>query len=172
VENNMARVELLTKSQLEEYGLKALKMYWEALANKPTPNFENFVDNVFYDEVMQKNYRNEDLSSYGKLVAMYILDHPFPSWDKLRDGFKALAYKTKPGMIPTRWSLNEVVTKASSINSLNDYLKALNIGINQSSKEFKGIAIKAAGVGAILYLGYALGAVLLLMVAQRNTTKA
>jgi len=135
----------LNTEKLNEYGLKALKWYWEGLSGqKPTKNFESFVDAFYYDDELKQNFRSEDLPDLGHQVAIYLLDHPYPDEAKLREGFKDLAGRTPEGQIPTKWGIGQVIVEAAKETSFMDYFKLTKEAVVEAGEEFRSVATKAA----------------------------
>ena len=160
-------VDSLTKKQKESYGIKALRMYWDALGKqkKPTATFDEFVDQVYWDNDLKQNFRDPDLADYGEMVAMYLLDHPYPDEDKLREKLEDLAEKVPMKKIPSKWGLGQAVVKASSETGFFDFLNIFKTAVVDSATEGKELfkdAVSMAETGAKLAIGYKVATALVL----------
>ena len=135
------------------YANKALAMYWAVVDKSSFPSnatYEWFVDQVFTDQSNGKNYRNEDMPEFGKIVAIYLLDHPYPSEDKLRSGYQNLAKATPKGKIPSKYGLSKVISNASLYTSAWDILGLTKEAAFDTYKDFKGVIV----AGAVTYSYY------------------
>lgn len=130
----------LSKEALETYGKQGLKMFWDSLDKKPVSNFETFIDQVYYDASLKTNFRDEDLPEFGKLMAMYLVDHPYPDRAKLEEGFAKLARRTPTGKIPTKWALGQVISDASKETSFFDLFTVASSAISETADDFKEVA--------------------------------
>jgi len=148
----MAQSDNLSNSQKVEYANKALKWLWDALKQKPVNSFEDFKQQIFYDEVMQQSYIDEDLPDYGKLVAMYLLDNKNADPDKLQAELEKLAQRTPTGKIPTRYAIGQAVADASNDWSLMSIIS--NVA-KETTEDFKSV-VKIASVAVIGYGTYKL----------------
>lgn len=133
--------DVLSNDELTNYGLKALRWYWEALKVKPVSTFDKFVDQVYYDAELKTNFKDEDLPEFGRLVAMYLLDHPYPDAEKLQNNLKDLANKNPTGKIPTRWSLGQTIALSAKETSFFDYFSIAKTAVVESGKDFKELVV-------------------------------
>ena len=133
----------LTDSEKRVHGKHALKMYWDALNNKPTNGFDSFIDLIFWDEQMQKSYTEEDLVSFGEIAAMYMIDHPYYNKNALIANYADLAARTPVGMIPSKDALTQVIAKTANETGFSDLLDIIGNAVVDSASEFKEISKKA-----------------------------
>lgn len=130
------------------YANKALSMYWSFADKSKFPSgadYEWFLNQVYTMDGV--NYRNEDMPSYGQTVAIYLLDHPYPDENKLREGFQELAEKSN-GKIPSKWGLGKVIANASLETNVFDYFTITKKAAIDTAKDFKDIAIVAGSAYA------------------------
>ena len=173
------KAESLSNANKIFYANKALAMYWNVADKSGFPqnaDYEWFVNQVFTDTSTGKNYKNEDMPDFGKIVAMYLLDHPYPSEDKLRSGYQKLAEATPKGKIPTKYGLSKVITNASLYTSAWDILGLTKEAVIDTAKDFKSyaqtavVAYTSYKVAALVVAG--LGAVAAIMTVMKSKKEA
>jgi hypothetical protein len=155
----------LDSIELENYGLKAIRWIWDILKVKPTKDFDSFVDQIFFDTVVNQQFKHEDLPEFGKMVAMYLLDHPYPNINKLKANFEQFAKTIPTNKIPTRWALSQVVVKTASETGFSQLAK---LTVTATKEMFKDVS-KVAVTGAKFALAYKIAGVALAGLVLMNT---
>ena len=156
------KADNLSKQDLIKYGNQALQYYWDALESKPTQTFEEMIDQIYYDHNLNQQFRDEDFPEFGRLVAMYLLDHPYPDKEKLKSEMVKLAEKTPIGKVPSKWGLGQAIVRASEETSWMDYLTISKEAVIDTAKDFKDMAVIAA-------VGYTSYKIIALIVAAAGT---
>lgn len=168
----MSKASVLTKSQKEQHGVELIQWYWDAMSEKPSMSFDAFINQIFWDAEMGKNYRSQDLADLGMQLATYLLDHPFPDIDKVKENLEDLANRNPNGMVPTKWALGQAVVNAASEASIFDYFNLTSEAITQTGDEYKQIAVIAAGGFAVYKMAAlavaGLGAIAVIMQMRRK----
>lgn len=143
---------------------RALKVFWDKAKNKLSfKSFEEMIEYYRTDfdvtDVLGNPLKHDDfLETFNKAVG-YVSD-----WDDVRSAMQSLADNLPKGKIPSTSSYFDALSNQVERFTFNDAKTVVNKTVEQA----KDVAIGVAIGGASLWAMYAVGALLLIMMANRK----
>ena len=150
-------VENLSKQELKEYGLKAVKMFWENIPSEKraveTPNFESFLRQV-YHHPDHGDVTEEFIYDLGFILATYENSTLYKP-AHLAIQYKVVIDKMPSGQIPQAHTLGNPIVRAAHSGGFITWL-GIKKAMTESADEFKKPVMLGAGLVLGGFVGYKL----------------